>query len=437
MAKLSAYGGAGSTTGANFLLEVEDALIHSTARILVDCGMEQGINADAHNRSAFAYEPKEIDYLFVTHAHIDHVGLIPKLVRDGFRGEIYSTSDTREISALLLADALKIGLDKDVSLFSSDDMKNAFGLWQTIEYRRERKFPGFSVIFHDAGHILGSSMVKFMFNGKSMLFTGDIGNSPSLLLEDVEKITGLDYMLIESVYGDRNHEERDSREKEFERVVSESINRGGTLLIPAFSLERTQEILMLLDRLFEKQKIPSAPVYLDSPLAERITPIFERALGKDKFNFSELIKIANVGQSQEISSVEGPKIIIAGSGMSTGGRIVGHERLYLPDRNSTILFMGYQALGTLGREIVEGKKTVIIDGEEVDVRAKVEKIDGFSGHADSDALVNFVSHSAKTLKKVFVAMGEPKSAIFLAQRIRDELDVNAIVLEQGKTYELG
>lgn len=445
MAKLTPYGGAGSTTGANFLLEF------SNKRILVDCGMLQGEgDTDLHNKSPFQFDPQSIDMLFVTHAHIDHTGLIPKLVKEGFKGEIYSTPETKSIAELLLIDAAKINARDEEPIYSLNDVNSSLALWKTLKYHEQKDLYGVEVEFFNAGHILGSAMIRFSFeSGRKVLFTGDLGNSPSVILPDTEKMEGLDYMLIESVYGDRNHESKEERDNKFERVVREAIERGGALLIPAFSLERTQVLLYKLDNLFESKKIPSVPVFLDSPLAIRLTEIYERVrgmyneaaqteidAGDDIFKFKELRITASVRDSREIAEVNGPKIIIAGSGMSTAGRIVGHEEIYLSDPNSTILLPGYQGQGTLGRQIEEGFKSVNIDGKEIPLRARVEKIDGFSAHADSDTLVNFVSGSADTLKKVFVAMGEPKSSIFLAQRLRDELGVEAVVAEKGRTYEI-
>lgn len=412
--------------------------------------MEQGgRDAHEHNKKKFAYDPSSVNMLFVTHAHIDHIGLIPKLIKEGFKGEIYSTEETKQLAELLLLDAVKIARDNEEMLYTLDHVSRCLSLWRTLSYRIPRDFGGFSVELFNAGHILGSSMFKFVAGGKSMLFTGDIGNSPSLLLPDVEKLEGLDHLLMESVYGDRNHEHKELREEKFKRVVAESIARGGTLLIPAFSLERTQEILAKLDNLFESKEIPAVPVYLDSPLALKITAVYEKAgklfnkdaqseleAGDDLFKFRNLHEVAKIDASRAIPTGGGPKIIIAGSGMSTAGRIVGHEARYLPDPHSTILFMGYQASATLGRQIAEGIKKVVIDDQVVEVRAKVEKIDGFSGHADSNALVEFASVSGKTLKKVFVAMGEPRASIFLAQRLKDELNLNAVVVERGKSYEI-
>lgn len=427
MVKLICYGGAaGTTTGANFLLEL------GGKKILIDCGMEQDSGEEEHNKKSFDYDTRSIDYLFVTHAHIDHVGLIPKLYKEGFRGEIYSTTETKAIAELLLMDVAKID-----TLYEPQDVSNSLSIWQELSYRSSKDFDGFKVELYNAGHVLGSAMVKITSKtGRTMLFSGDIGNSPSPILPDVEKISGLDYLLMESVYGDRNHESKEERDFKFEKAVSDNIKRGGTLLIPVFSLERTQVILYKLDNLFEKKKLPSAPVYLDSPLAICITDIYEKVKGMDNFNFKELHKTARVADSREIVKVGGPKIIIAGSGMSTAGRILAHEEMFLPDPNTTLLLVGYQAPGTLGRQLEEGAKSVVIDGNKIEVRAKIERIHGFSAHADSDALVKFVEPSAKTLKKVFVAMGEPKSAIFLSQRLRDELEVDAVVAEKRKVYEL-
>jgi metallo-beta-lactamase family protein len=413
--------------------------------------MQQGGKAgDVHNKKGFAYNPKEIHYLFVTHAHIDHIGLIPKLCHAGFEGPIYSTVETKRIAELLLLDAVKIGREKDEPLYTLDDVSKALSLWQTVPYHTPQEFEGFKVEYFNAGHVLGSGMVKFITEkGKTMLFSGDIGNSPSPLLPDVEKVSGLDYLLMESVYGDRNHESKELRDAKFKRVVEESIARGGALLIPAFSLERTQVILSKLDNLFESGQVKMVPVFLDSPLAIKITAIYESVKelynqarqdelsgGDDLFKFKSLHEVAKANDSHAISQIAGPKIIIAGSGMSTAGRILSHEEIYLPDQNSTILLAGYQAVGTLGRLIEEGEKHIVINDKKVIVRARVEKIDGFSAHADSDALVRFVSESEKSLKKVFVAMGEPKSAIFLSQRLRDELGVEAVVAEEGKSYEI-
>mgnify|MGYP000436250833 CR=1 FL=1 len=447
---LTCYGGVGAVTGANFLFET------GNKKTLIDCGLLQGVPGSSEvNAASFDYDPREIDILFITHAHIDHIGKIPKLVKDGFGGEIYSTPETKEIARLMLADTARITENKANEdgvepLYRMADADKALSLWKTIKYHEIKDFGDFSIETYDAGHILGSGMFKFTFpSGKSILFTGDLGNSPSPILKDTENVPGVTYILMESVYGDRNHEDKNVRDDKFKNLLKEAIDRQGTVIIPAFSLERTQVILYELDNLFEGNKLPKIPVFLDSPLATHVTAVYEKVsnlynqqtqddinAGDQIFKFEKLIKIARSKESDEIKNIPGAKIIIAGSGMSTGGRVQNHEAYYLPDPNATILFVGYQSPGTPGRQIVEGNKEVEIKGEMIPVRAHVEQIDGFSGHKDSDNLVEFVSNCGDEIKKVFVTMGEPKSSIFLAQRLRDELDIEAIVPERGKPYEL-
>jgi metallo-beta-lactamase family protein len=447
---LTCFGGVGSVTGANFLLEINNK------KILVDCGLFQGIpNESTVNAEKFDYDPATIDFLFITHAHADHIGKVPKLVQDGFKGVIYSTPETKAISELMLLDMAKINennmRDKGVpALYTAQDVEKALGLWQTINYHENKDFDGFKLELFDAGHILGSAMYKFTFEGgQSMMFSGDIGNSPSPLLRSTEVVTGLKYLLMESVYGDRNHEDKADRDTKFKAIVSDVIEKGGTLLVPIFSLERTQVILYELNLLFESKQLKSIPVFLDSPLAIHVTEVYEKITkdynneikaeikgGDDIFKFPKLKETAQVRDSQEIINVPGPKIILAGSGMSTAGRILNHEQIYLPDPKATLLLVGYQAPGTLGRQLEEGIKEVVITNKKVKVNSRVEMISGFSAHADSNALVEFVSHTAQTLKQVFVVMGEPKSSIFLAQRLNDELGVKAIMPERGKRYEL-
>ena len=454
---LTCWGGVGVVTGANFLLEIHPEKVGSDSRkIMIDCGLLQGLpSAQKTNTEPFDYDPASIEMLFITHGHIDHIGKIPKLIKDGFKGLVYSSPETKAIASLMLVDMAKINQrnaeTKNIEpLYNLTDVDNAMAKWRTINYHEPKDFDDFKLELFDAGHILGSTMYKFTFpSGKSMLFSGDIGNSPSPLLRNTEEVSGLSYLLMESVYGDRNHESKSDRDVKFKSIVEDTINRGGTLLVPVFSLERTQVLLYELNNLFESNQLKSIPVFLDSPLAIHVTEIYESITkdyndkiqseikeGDDIFNFPRLKETTKTRDSREIINVPGPKIILAGSGMSTAGRILGHEEVYLPDPNATLLIAGYQALGTLGRELEQGAKEVIIDGQKVKVNARIEKIDGFSAHADSNALVNFVSHTKDTLEKVFVTMGEPKSSMFLAQRLNDELGVKAILPERGKRYEL-
>ncbi len=448
-AKITFCGGAGSVTGSNFILEADGK------KILVDCGLTQGTKvADDINWDPFPYDSKTIDILFVTHAHVDHLGRVPKLISEGFQGKIYSTKPTKALALPMLEDTVGIlskntdlGLDK---IYTPENIKLALSLWQGFEYHEVLKItPLLEVSFLNAGHILGSAMIKFVYNGKKILFTGDLGNSPSMLLPDTDKVTDIDYLIIESVYGDRNHESRDDRRKFLEETIEDNYNRKGTLIIPTFSLERSQELLFELNALVENKRIPVMPIFLDSPLAIRLTEVFkqfknyfnenaQKAMIHDKylFDFPGLHSTLKSEESRLIGNVPNPKIVIAGSGMSTGGRIVHHERHYLPDANNTLLLTGYQAVGSPGRLIQEGLKTVRITGEDVVVRAHVVTISGYSGHKDSDGLLSFVEDMQETLKKVFVVMGEPKSEMFLAQKLRDNLGLEAYVPEQGSSVTL-
>src|SRR3990167_472579 len=420
--KLTFCGGTGSVTGANFLFEIEDK------KILVDCGLTQGFNlADDINWDPFPYDAKTINILFITHAHVDHLGRVPKLISEGFRGKIYSTKPTRALAFPMLEDTADI-LSKNTELhidkiYTPENIKSALSLWQGFKYGDVIKITdNLEVSFLNAGHILGSAMVQFIYNGKKIIFTGDLGNSPSPILPDTEKITDVDYLIMESVYGDRNHESRDDRRKFLEETIEDNYKRKGTLIIPTFSLERSQELLFELDALVENNRIPVMPIFLDSPLAIRLTDIFkqfgnyfnesaQKAMSHDKylFDFTGLHSTQKSEESKLIKDVPNPKIVIAGSGMSTGGRVVHHERHYLPDPNNTLLLTGYQSVGSPGRLIQEGIKTVRITGEDVIVRAHIVTILGYSGHKDSDGLLNFVQDTQDTIKKVFVVMGEPKS----------------------------
>lgn len=437
-AKIKFCGGTGSVTGANFLLEADGK------KILIDCGLTQGMKlADDINWEPFPYNPSEIDILFVTHAHVDHVGRIPKLIKDGFKGKIYSTKPTKDLALPMLLDTMTIlsknsefGLDQ---IYTEENIKHALSLWTGFDYHENINLgEDFKATLRDAGHILGSSMIEFIFNGKKILFTGDLGNSPSPILPDTEKVVDADYVIMESVYGDRNHESRNNRRKFLEEIIEDNHKRKGTLIIPTFSLERSQELLFELNSLVENNRIPIMPIFLDSPLAIRLTEVFkkyrsyfnetaQKAMIHDKylFDFPGLHSTLKTEESKMISDVPNPKVIIAGSGMSAGGRIVHHERKYLPDPNNTILLLGYQSVGTPGRLIQEGVKTVKISGEYITIKAHVVTITGYSGHKDSDGLVNFIEQMQDSLKKVFVVMGEPKSSMFLVQKIKDNLGVDA------------
>ncbi len=446
---LTFHGGAGSVTGANFLLEC------GGKRLLVDCGtQEQEKVCDTANLAPFSYDPKTIDALFITHAHQDHIGRVPRLVREGFQGPIYSTHATKDLAAIMLADALKVMQEHAMRhrcelLYEEKDIARALSFWQGREYHEPVSQGDMQAEFLDAGHILGSAMVRISRKGRVVLFSGDLGNSPEPLLPDTESPEGAHYLVMESVYGDRLHEGRETRREVLKAAVEETRAQRGVLLIPSFSVERTQILLFELNDLVEKGEIQPIPVYLDAPLAIRVTEVFRRhskllkesvrahfERGDDPFSFSGLHVVHNTGESHMIHRESDPKVIIAGAGMSGGGRIRAHEKYYLGEKKATVLFSGYQAPGTLGRLLEDGQKKVQIDGEYIRVHARFEKLTGYSGHADRDALLRFIEKAAPSLKRAFITMGEPKASLFLAQRARDFLGVDALVPEAGDSEEL-
>ncbi len=440
-AKVGFFGGVDAVTGSNFLFEADGK------RVMIDCGLFQGdLFADDRNREDFAFDAASIDVLLVTHAHIDHIGRIPKLVKAGFKGVIYSTPPTEELTELMLLDTTRILAHEAVAsgrepIYTERDVRDTMKLWTSHEYYAPFAItPLLSCEFKDAGHILGSAMMFLTLNGKVMVFTGDLGNSPTPLLRDTDSIKGATYLLMESVYGDRNHENRDERKEMLRKIITESIAHGGVLLIPAFSLERTQELLFELNDLVEHHGIPDVKIYVDSPLAIKATEVYRRSEkyfnketqhiikgGDDIFKFPRLYYTETKQESMEIWETKGPKVIMAGSGMANGGRIVHHLKHYLGDPKNAVLLVGYQAAGTPGRRLAEGAKTVRLYGDDVAVKAKMYNIHGYSGHKDMDHLLEFVEEGRETLKKIFVTIGEPKSSMFLAQRIRDYLGLDAIV----------
>lgn len=440
-------GGAESVTGSNFLLTD----VQTNLKILIDCGLFQGpANLEKMNGEPFSYDPAQIGFVLVTHSHLDHIGRIPKLVREGFKGKIYSTAPTQEIAEYSFYDTLNVqSKNNEEPLFTEKDIKQTLALWQTVDYGQEFSLGEYKVIAKDAGHILGSTMWQISRNGRSVIFTGDLGNSPSTLLKDTEPLGQINYLVVESVYGDRNHEDKDIRRSLLEDVIEETMKKNGTLMIPAFSIERTQQILYEIESMMENSRIPLVPVFLDSPFGIEVTRIYKKyskylndtvremiESGNEIFQFPQLHMTLSTEQSKAIFNANPRKIIIAGSGMSTGGRILHHEKRYLGDRNSTLLLVGYQQVGSLGRLIQDGARTVRIMGEEIPVNARVAVIHGYSSHKDSDHLLQFVDESAETLEGVYITMGEPRAALFLSQRVRDYLGLDARVPKAGEQVKI-
>lgn len=447
--KLKFYGAAGEVTGSNHILEGDGV------NVMIDCGFFQGVKVcDDKNSDPFPYDPSTIEALFVTHAHLDHIGRIPKLMNEGFKGKIYSTPPTREIARLMFDDTLRViereaKADGHEPLYYEDAVQKAFAHWEAIPYDKDIVFKnGLHVRFRDAGHILGSAMVEMMRNGKKLIYSGDLGSS-SVLMPDSALLEGVDYLVMEAVYGDRTHVDLDKRAQHLKEVIEETVVRGGALVIPAFSIERTQDILFDLNKLIETKEIPEIPVFVDSPLAIKVTKVFSENPsyfnettqeiikgGDDIFKFPKLRFTERSHDSIAIKEVPNPKIIIAGSGMSNGGRVLHHEFNYLPDPKSTLLIVGYQAVGTLGRLLQEGMKTVRIFDEEVPVRAKVTTLQGYSAHKDMNALMEFVTEMQDSLKKIFVVHAELGAGLFFAQRVRDYLGIDAKVPKSGDEIEI-
>jgi len=453
--KLHFYGGAGEVTGVKYLLEIKTSPRKFT-NILIDCGILQGGKTEMEeNYKEFSFDPKKVDYLFITHAHIDHIGLVPKLYKDGFRGKIFTTPPTRDLMELVLTDSCQI-FEKEFresgkeALFTKIDLEGVLTLIETIDYEKKQKLEDEIYFkFNDAGHMLGSAIIELWAEGKKIVFSGDLGNAPSPLLNPPAKITEADYILVESTYGNRIHEGKDKRKEALENIIEETHTHKGTLMIPAFAVERTQELLCELNELVENHRIPHVPIFIDSPLAVKATEIYKKYPdyfnkgaskliqgGHDLFKFSGLSYTEEVDDSKAINRILPPKIIIAGSGMSAGGRILFHEKFYLPDPKNCLLITNFQVKGTPGRQIMAGNKSVRIFDEEVPIRARITSIEGYSSHADQKALYKWLNNFSKPVKHIWAVQGEQESAEGLVQLVKDHLGIPASVPRVGETVDL-
>ena len=466
---LQFFGAAQAVTGSMHLVEANGH------RVLLDCGMVQGKRQEARKlNSEFPFDVKSIDAVVLSHAHLDHSGKLPLLAKLGFDNSIFSTSATRDLCSAMLRDSAslqemdakyvnKLNIEKRLPflkpLYTVHDVTTTLSLFQTVEYGRPLDIlPGIKLTFRDAGHILGSATVTLeIAEGQeekkvtTLAFTGDLGRKGAAVVRDPNIISRADVLITESTYGGRNHGPLSEAKEKLARIVRETAHRGGLLIIPAFAVGRTQDVVYHLHELMEAKQIPSMPVYVDSPLATNVTEIFrqhpecydeetEKLLlqdgGKDPFGFDMLKYTRSTEESKALNNLGKPAIIISASGMCEGGRVLHHLSRNIGETKTTVLFVGYQAENTLGRKLLQGDRTVRIYGEEYEVRARMEEIDGYSAHADESELLDFIAAIPKKPKHVFVVHGEPDATKAMAAGLSRLGIGNVVIPARGERFEI-
>ncbi|MCW2279158.1 MBL fold metallo-hydrolase RNA specificity domain-containing protein [Heliophilum fasciatum] len=462
--KLHFIGASQTVTGSCYLLETDQA------KVLIDCGLFQGPKEiRERNYQDFPFHPGSIDFLLLTHAHTDHSGLVPKLTKLGFKGQILATGPTIDLCAVMLPDsghiqemevtrknrkASRAGKPLLEPIYTSDEAIEAMKFFRPVAFNEKIQItPAIQVRFVDAGHILGSASIEIWVNehGKAakLVFSGDIGNTNLPIVNEPSTINDADYIIMESTYGNRLHDHSRSRLELLREVIVDTYQKGGKLIIPSFAIERTQELLFELAQLYEQKTIPEMPIYLDSPLAIAATEVFTKNMfffdkeSKDffrrtrgVFSLPKLHYTRSTEESTALNTLEGRAIIIAGSGMADAGRIKHHLKHNLWRTEATVIFIGYQAQETLGRRLLDGEKNVRIHGEDIVVRADIRNIPGFSGHADRDGLLRWLQSFRQPPKKVFVTHGELESSLAFAQTVRLETGYDCYVPKWLETIEL-
>ena len=457
--KLTFCGAARTVTGSQHLIEVNGQ------RILLDCGLYQGHRADTYTRNqTFLYDPATVDVLVLSHAHIDHCGNIPNLARRGFRGDIICTSATRDLAATMLMDSAHIQED-DIAflnkkrakkgeppvppLYTQEDVRACLKLFSSQEIGRPRLIAnGVTCTLHEAGHMLGSAFVALDIEDRDtgedvrLVFSGDLGRSGLPILRDPATIDRADILLLESTYGDRLHPPLEDDVREMERVIATTCKRGGNVIIPAFAVGRTQQVVYALHQLVANGDLPNLPIYVDSPLAIDVTSIFRlhsecydeetfRFLNetgaRDPFGFERLIYTRSTQESKQLNFLTTPAVIISASGMAEAGRVLHHLKNNIENPKNTVLIVGFQAEHTLGRRIADGEKTVRIFGESYDNRAQVEVLQGFSGHADRDDLLAWVGAMSQKPKHTFLVHGEDKALYALQGALQQQFHLDVTV----------
>lgn len=462
------YGAAQTVTGSKHLLEVNGQ------RILLDCGMFQGRRAEMYEKNQhLPFDASSIDLMILSHAHIDHSGSIPNLVKSGFRGDILATSATRDLCATMLLDSGHIQ-ERDVEfvnkrrkkrgeppvepIYTQEDATESLKYFVSMDYDRTRKIAsGVSLTFYDAGHMLGSAIVALDIddqetgNSYRLVFSGDLGRRQIPILRDPTFIDGCDYLIMESTYGDRLHDPYPDAEKELETVINSTFKRGGSVVMPAFAVGRTQQIVYTLHKLSEAGDIPRMPIYVDSPLAVNATSVFAlhpevydkearefmgEADTRNVFGFQDLTYITDVADSKRLNFAKEPCVIISASGMAEFGRVLHHLKNRIEDSRNTVLITGWQAPNTLGRRLLEKQAEVNIFGEPYTLKADVVVLNGFSGHADRDELLEWVETMSQRPRKVFLVHGEPEPAQAFAETLQRQLNLNVTIPDEGQTFKL-
>ncbi len=460
--EVKVLGAAKQVTGSCYSLSTGDE------KILVDCGMFQGSKeSEKLNYEKLEFNPGKYSALLLTHAHLDHCGRIPLLVKSGFKGKIYATDATKALAQIIMLDSAKIAVEDTRNenvrrakehlparkpVYSLGDVRDAMRLFSIVKYDEEIKLTkNISAKLYDAGHILGSSSIQVLINengkNRSVVFSGDLGQENSILVKNTELIAKADFVFMESTYGDRLHDPQEKRKKELIRVINETYQRGGKIMIPVFAVERTQEILFYLGKFMEDGTIPKMPVFLDSPMAIRSTEVFKKFTSyfnsdvqnrlnktKDVFGFPNLTITRGRRESMEINTLQKPCIILAGSGMCTAGRIKHHIANNIEDEKNTLLFVGFQVEGTLGYWIKKGEKKINLLGREVAVKSKIESIEGFSGHADKNGLLKWLNNFS-TKPKVFIIHGDADQQIALS-KVLEKLKFETYIPSMGEVLEL-
>jgi metallo-beta-lactamase family protein len=459
-------GAARGVTGSRYLIEANDT------KILVDCGLYQEREFQKRNWEPFRCSPDELHAVLITHAHLDHCGLLPKLVNEGFKGRVYCTPATADITKIILLDSAHIqeedaaykikrhnregrkGPFPEIPLYTTADAEATFPLFNQVEYDKTVEIaPGIEATFYDAGHVLGSAMIRLrVIQGeekRSIIFSGDIGRWDRPMLHDPRMFRYTDYIVMESTYGDRLHEGTKDISNELEEIVKTALAAGGNIIVPSFALQRAQEILYYLNLLLMKKRIPAIDVYVDSPMAIKITEVFKRYSElfdrdmkellqehRSPFDFPGLKMVETVDESKALNAIKGTAMIIAGSGMCTGGRIKHHLANNISRPECIVVFVGYQAIGTLGRYILDGAKEVRIHGQQYPVRAQIRQIHGFSAHADRDDLLKWLSKLEVHPKRIFITHGETNSAEQFGKFLNEKTGYETMVPDYGTTVKL-